>query len=109
MPTVDELGMQELKRLAALHSPAEQARAAAEVARERAAFAKADYDRTMRAALEAARASKSLMNTPDFRAAFDQANQLLRVARHCEAMWTRREAKAQRLERAARRLAETAA
>ena len=102
--SVDELGRAELKMLAGLHSPAERARVQAYVAAARAAHAKVDMERTAKEAAAAARAAKAAMHTADFAALLNHCNALVRVARHCETIWARAQAKAERLERGARQL-----
>ncbi|MFT4098151.1 MAG: hypothetical protein QM651_13615, partial [Rhodoblastus sp.] len=61
-------------------------------------------ERTAQEAAAAARAAKAAMHTPDFAALLAHCNALVRVARHCEAIWARAQAKAERLERGARAL-----
>ena len=108
MPTVDELGREELARLAALHSPAELARVQAEVATRRAVDAKGHYDLLAGDSIAAARAAKAALGADDFDRLMDRAKRFHGAAQIAFRAYARARMKADRLRREADKLTRTA-
>lgn len=102
MPTVDEMGRDALKALAARHSAAERASAEAEALEARAARAKADYDQICAESARCARRAREALGTPGGHAAFERCKALHGAARTAFLIYRRHRLAADRARRAAR-------
>lgn len=102
MPTVDEMGTAELRRLARLHSPAERLRASAEVAADRAGEAKEHWRLLCELSIEASRAARAASQTPEFHEMLKRASAASGAARKAEGAFVRLQKKADDIARQAR-------
>lgn len=102
MPTVDEMGREALKALAARHSPAERALAEAEALDARAARAKTEYDILCGDSARCARQAREALGTREGHAAFERCKALHGAARTAFLIYRRHKLAADRARRAAR-------
>ncbi len=107
MPTVDEMGREALKALAARHSPIERALAEAEALEARAARAKASYDAIAAESVHYARLARDEIGTPPGHVAFERCKALHGAARTAFLIYRRHILAAERARRAARLEART--
>lgn len=108
MISLDDCSRLELKRLARFSTPVQIAEAKARIAREAANRENQERLVLSAAAIEAARAVRQRFELVGadhgYRRLFDEALLAARRSQHAQKRWARFEAKAQRLERAARRI-----
>jgi hypothetical protein len=102
MPTVDEMGREALKALAARHSPAERALAEAEALDARSVRAKRQYDTLAAESGRWARQARDALGTPGGRDAFERSKALHGAARTAFLIYRRHKLAADRARRVAR-------